>query len=102
MTHSPRSELKNTGYEIFIGILSILSILNLVLVYVLRNNHDLQTVLQVMNALFSSIFLIDFIYRLQPLRLDVPTSFGISAGQTCSRACLSRSSRCYESSVSFG
>ena len=64
MTHSPRSELKNTGYEIFIGILSILSILNLLLVYVLRSNHDLQTVLQVMNALFSSIFLIDFIYRL--------------------------------------
>ncbi len=64
MTHRPRSELKNTAYEIFIGILSILSILNLLLVYVLRSNHDLQTVLQVMNALFSSIFLIDFIYRL--------------------------------------
>ena len=56
--------MKNTGYEIFIGILSILSILNLLLVYVLRSDHDLQTVLQVMNALFSSIFLIDFIYRL--------------------------------------
>jgi voltage-gated potassium channel len=64
MTHSPRSELKNTGYEIFIGILSILSILNLLLVYVFRSDHDLQTVLRVMNALFSSIFLIDFIYRL--------------------------------------
>ena len=64
MTHSPRSELKNTGYEIFIAILSVLSILNLLLVYVLRSNHDLQTVLQVMNALFSSIFLTDFIYRL--------------------------------------
>ena len=64
MTHRPRSELKNTGYEIFIGILSILSILNLLLVYVLRSNHDLQTVLQVMNGLFSGIFLIDFIYRL--------------------------------------
>ena len=56
--------MKNTGYEIFIGILSILSILNLLLVYVLRSDHDLQTVLQVMNALFSSIFLIDFLYRL--------------------------------------
>ncbi len=64
MTHRPRSELKNTAYEIFIGILSILSILNLLLVYVLRGNHDLQTVLQVMNGLFSGIFLIDFIYRL--------------------------------------
>jgi hypothetical protein len=41
-----------------------LSILNLVLVYVVRNNHDLQTVLLVMNALFSLIFLIDFTYRI--------------------------------------
>jgi hypothetical protein len=64
MTHRPRSELKNTGYEIFIGILSMLSILNLLLVYVLRSNHDLLTVLQVMNGLFSGIFLIDFVYRL--------------------------------------
>jgi len=64
MTKRPRSELKNTGYEIFIGILSVLSILNLILVYVLRNDHDLQTVLQVMNALFSFIFLIDFTYRI--------------------------------------
>ena len=28
---APRSELKNIGYEIFIGILSVLSIVNLVL-----------------------------------------------------------------------
>ncbi len=59
-----RSELKNTGYEIFIGILSILSILNLVLAYAFRGNEDLQGVLYVMNALFSVIFLIDFSYRL--------------------------------------
>ena len=31
-----RSELKNTGYEIFIGILSMLSILNLVFLYAIR------------------------------------------------------------------
>ncbi|MGN6220701.1 MAG: ion transporter [Microbacterium sp.] len=59
-----RSELKNTAYEIFIGILSILSILNLVLVYVFRNDPSLQTVLSVMNGLFSVIFLIDFLYRI--------------------------------------
>ena len=29
----PRSELKNISYEIFIGALSVLSIVNLVLVY---------------------------------------------------------------------
>ncbi|MBD3940471.1 ion transporter [Microbacterium sp. NEAU-LLC] len=59
-----RSELKNTAYEIFIGVLSILSILNLVLVYVFRSDPSLQTVLSVMNGLFSVIFLIDFVYRI--------------------------------------
>jgi voltage-gated potassium channel Kch len=58
-----RSELKNTGYEIFIGILSLLSILNLVLLYTI-NDNQLDTVLWVMNAILSSVFLIDFTYRL--------------------------------------
>ena len=64
MTQSARSELKNTGYEIFIGTLSILSIFNLLLMYVVRSNHNLQTVLHFMNALLSFIFLIDFTYRI--------------------------------------
>ena len=33
-----RRELKNTGYEIFIGILSVLSIVNLVLVYAIQDD----------------------------------------------------------------
>ena len=57
-----RSELKSIGYEIFIGILSILSIINLVLLYVVQDK-SLDTVLTVMNAVFSVIFLADFIYR---------------------------------------
>ncbi|MET0811455.1 MAG: ion transporter [Microbacterium sp.] len=60
----PASELKNTAYEIFIGILSLLSIANLVLVYALQGDAALQTVLSVMNGLFSAIFLGDFIYRM--------------------------------------
>jgi voltage-gated potassium channel Kch len=59
-----RSELKSTGYEIFIGALSVLSIVNLVLVYAFIEDETLQTVLSVMNGLFSVIFLADFIYRL--------------------------------------
>lgn len=59
----PRSELKSTGYEIFVGILSVLSIVNLVLIVAFQE-ESLQTVLWVMNALFSLIFLIDFIYRI--------------------------------------
>jgi voltage-gated potassium channel len=59
-----RSELKNTAYEIFIGALSILSIANLVFVYVIAGDSALELVLSVMNALFSAIFLGDFIYRI--------------------------------------
>lgn len=59
----PRSELKGTGYEIFIGALSILSILNLVLLIFVRE-ESLDTVLNVMNAIFSGIFLADFTYRI--------------------------------------
>jgi voltage-gated potassium channel len=60
----PPSELKNISYEIFIGALSLLSIANLILVYALREDTALQIVLQVMNGLFSVIFLGDFIYRM--------------------------------------
>jgi hypothetical protein len=58
-----RSELKGIGYEIFIGILSILSIVNLLLLYVVQE-RSLDTVLTVMNALFSVIFVVDFLYRI--------------------------------------
>ena len=56
-------ELKSTGYEIFIGMLSILSIVNLLFVYVLNADNSLQDILQIMNALLSAIFLGDFIFR---------------------------------------
>ncbi|GGI44186.1 voltage-gated potassium channel [Agromyces flavus] len=59
-----RSELKGTGYEIFIGALSVLSIVNLVLLFALGDDGSLATVLVVMNALFSAVFLADFTYRL--------------------------------------
>lgn len=60
-----RSELKNTAYEIFIGLLSILSIVNLVLMYAFASDPSLQLILSAMNALFSVIFLGDFLYRLR-------------------------------------
>ncbi|TDN88556.1 ion transporter [Microbacterium sp. BK668] len=61
---SERSELKNISYEIFIGALSVLSIANLVLMAVMHGSEALQLILWVMNALFSVIFLGDFIYRM--------------------------------------
>lgn len=57
------NELKNTGYEIFIGILSILSIVNIVLLFAI-DDPNLDAVLYVMNVLFSVVFLADFTFRL--------------------------------------
>ena len=56
-------ELKGIGYELFIGALSILSIANLILLLVVRNDPNLDTVLQTMNAIMFPIFLGDFLYR---------------------------------------
>ncbi|MCB5275359.1 pH-gated potassium channel KcsA [Arthrobacter sp. SO5] len=58
-----RSELKSIGYEIFIGILSLLSIVNLLLLYAIQE-EALETVLEAMNSIFSVIFLADFLYRI--------------------------------------
>ena len=55
-------ELKNIGYEIFIGALSVLSIVNMVLMFLARD-ASLDTVVQIMNAIFMPIFFADFCYR---------------------------------------
>jgi voltage-gated potassium channel Kch len=69
--HPERRELKNTGYEIFIGLLSILSIVNLVLLYA-TSSQSLNYILYVMNALLSMIFFGDFLFRL----LTAPSKSG--------------------------
>lgn len=58
-----RHELKDVGYEIFIGAISVLSILNLLLMYVV-NQESLDTVLFAMNVLLTIILFADFLYRL--------------------------------------
>ena len=63
MTERSRQELKNPGYEIFVGTLSILSIFNIVLIYAVRD-PNLDTVIDAMNWLLSIVFLADFTYRL--------------------------------------
>lgn len=55
-------ELKGIGYELFIGALSILSIFNLFMMFV-AGDPNLDTVLEVMNAIMFPIFLGDFLYR---------------------------------------
>lgn len=56
-------ELKGIGYEIFIGALSILSVVNLLLLLVVKE-PALEQVLLVINAIMFPIFLGDFFYRL--------------------------------------
>ncbi len=58
-----RSELKNPGYEIFVAGLSILSIINLGLIVLVRD-EALDSVLWVMNAILSLILFLDFCWRL--------------------------------------
>ncbi|GAA4412337.1 hypothetical protein GCM10023168_34020 [Fodinibacter luteus] len=65
------NELKDIGYEIFVGAVSVLSILNLVLIYAVRD-PSLDTVLLVMNVVLTVILFVDFLYRLlsAPSRSD--------------------------------
>jgi len=63
-TTAAQRELGNTGYEIFIGALSILSLVNLVLVVVLRDAAT-QTVVRTVDLLLSIVFLADFGARLR-------------------------------------
>jgi len=63
-THNTESkELKGAGYEMFIGALSVLSIVNLILLLALEG-QSLRRVLFVMDVVLSVIFLGDFIFRL--------------------------------------
>lgn len=63
MAQGGRSELKGTSYEIFVGALSVLSIVNLLLMF-LTTSESLDYVLLFMNAVLSIFLFLDFVYRL--------------------------------------
>lgn len=56
----------NSAYELFVAALSVLAIVNVLLLLV--TDPALQIILVVMNALFSVIFLIDFLFRARTTR----------------------------------
>ena len=58
-----KTELKNLGYEIFIGVLSIISIFNLVVGLFVQDPY-LGNIFLIMNGLYSIIFLGDFTFRI--------------------------------------
>jgi voltage-gated potassium channel len=55
-------ELKNTTYEAFIGVLSVVSIANIAFVY-LAASDQVEAVVEIMNGILSAIFLADFTFR---------------------------------------
>jgi len=55
--------MKNTSYELFIGALSLLSIINLALYYIVPD-PNVSAVILIMDGLLSLIFIGDFLYRL--------------------------------------
>lgn len=66
MIQKPRKqlgELKSIGYELFIAALSILSIVNMLLLFFVRD-ASLEYVIYTINAIMTPIFLGDFLYRL--------------------------------------
>jgi voltage-gated potassium channel Kch len=62
-------ELKNTTYEAFIGVLSVLSIANIAFIYLARSDQ-VDAVVTIMNGLLSVIFLADFTFRFVTARED--------------------------------
>jgi voltage-gated potassium channel len=59
---SKTGDVKNTSYELFIGALSVLSIVNLVLYYIFPD-QDISNVIAIIDVVLSLIFLTDFTYR---------------------------------------
>jgi len=60
----PEPMIDNIGYKVFIAALSILSIVNLVFIFAVRD-ESLDFVLQFMNLVLSVILFFDFLYRLR-------------------------------------
>lgn len=60
---SDLSDLKDPGYEIFIILISVLSVLNLVISWVPGIDPDALRVLGITNFFFTIIFIADFLYR---------------------------------------
>jgi len=62
----PEDELSNEkgfGYEIFIALVSILSVINLALVYIPGVNPEAVNVVEIINVFLTIIFVMDFLYR---------------------------------------
>ncbi len=64
MTSTTHGELKNTGYEIFMLLVSLLSIVNLAFLILPFGDSRSKEVVVVIDAILIPVFVADFIYRL--------------------------------------
>lgn len=62
MEKQSSNELKNSTYELFIGALSILSLINLI-IYFVSSDSTLIGVVAGIDTILSIVFLVDFLYR---------------------------------------
>jgi len=58
------SDEKGFGYEIFIAFVSILSVVNLALVFIPGVNPEAVQVVEIINLFLTIIFVLDFVYRI--------------------------------------
>lgn len=57
------SDVKDLGYEIFIAMVSVLSVLNMFILWIPKMDQNTTTLITIMNAGLTIIFLMDFLYR---------------------------------------
>ena len=65
--HEVTGELKGTGYELFVLLVSLLSIANTVIV-LLPVSAPIQQVAVLVDLMIVPVFLVDFLYRLRTTR----------------------------------
>jgi voltage-gated potassium channel len=68
MSDDPKSDLKGTGYELFMLLLSLLSIANVVIVVVAGTTAVAGEVAILIEVVITPLFLFDFLYRLLTTR----------------------------------
>jgi voltage-gated potassium channel len=64
MAHEPRRELRHSNWEVFVLVLSTISLANIVLL-LLPLHEDSDRVIQIVDASLCGVFFIDFLYRLR-------------------------------------
>ena len=80
-------ELKNSSYELFILLVSILSMFNLMFLLVPSFSPVVKGVVRIMDAFITLLFMGDFLFRFFTASRNENTSSEIGDGPTCWLRC---------------